>query len=367
MHTNINKDALQEGIIGDKYANKLISKICTRIEELAMLSMNITATNSTFELTTESASEMTSALESSIDVDIDQLKNAHFDSTTLCKLFDLLRSSAQIQSRMARQMVKVSKKNTLEPVHSLPLPLHEKILIAICERVRNDDPRHFIFPGDKDSFLQISSTPIVNCTQAYCIAFWIKIPVNITNKGFILFRSRSPVSGVDAIISNPNGDSTGSTGRSSMMMLTLRTNIEKRGKDEVQCKIYLTTGKWHLITVKQTCAGSGTAAKAMGEKSPLGDRLTVSIDGVSELGTDFKYPFFQPVSESVWVFGLGFRGAIASITLYAGDLSQPLQHLLWSLGPYVSDMSLGPSCPQSSFDTGHLILGSLIAKVSSYL
>lgn len=349
-----------EGEAGDKFANDLISRICIRSEELAKLSIADASVTPKDDFSTLSASEMTSTLENEIDEDINKIKGAHFDSTTLCKLFDLLRSSVQIQSRVIRQMTKLST-NNLE--HFLPLSLQEKLLIALCERIRNDDPRHFIFPGDKDSYLQISSTPIMNCTQAYCIAFWIKIPINITNKGFILFRSRSPVSGVDAIISNPNSESTGSAGRSSMMQLTLRTNIEKRGKDEVQCKVYLTAGKWHLITVKQTCS---TAAKVMGEKSPLGDRLTVSVDGVSELSTDFKYPFFQPVSESVWVFGLGFRGAIASITLYAGDLSQSLQHLLWSLGPYVSDMSLGPSCPQSSFDTGHLILGSLIAKVSFY-
>lgn len=346
-----------EGEVGDYYASDLIRRICTRSEELATLYNAVASRDDSPTL-----SAMTSTLEDGIDEDINKLKRAHFDSTTLCKFFDLLRSSVQIQSRAIRQMIKISTNNLDHSIYEFSL--QEKLLIAICDRIRNDDPRHFIFPGDKDSYLQISSTPIINSTQAYCIAFWIKIPININNKGFILFRSRSPVSGVDAIISNPNSDSTGPAGRSSMMQLTLRTNIEKRGKDEVQCKVYLTAGKWHLITVKQTCALSSTVAKAMGEKSPPGDRLTVSIDGVSELSTDFKYPFFQPVSESVWVFGLGFRGAIASITMYAGDLSQSLQHLLWSLGPYVSDMSLGPSCPQSSFDTGHLILGSLIAKAS---
>eukprot|EP01038_Epipyxis_sp_PR26KG_P005336 gene5336-7405_t len=259
---------------------------------------------------------------------------SNFNGKTICKLFDVMRSTVRASNM----------KKDLNILH-IPLKYHPLIWTVLNNCLLQDNPQHIMLPGDKESFIQLSGIPITS-VKAYTMALWIKIPADSLppSKGFILFRCRSPISGVDAIISNI---------QDGMMTLTVRTNSEKKGKDEVQGRIFVSSGQWHLITVKQyTSVVSGNEC------------ISVSVDGNLELEHDLKYPFQIPTTDSLWIFGVGLRGYISSITFYPDDIPAFMIQLLYAMGPYIPEITVGVSCPQSSFDSGHVILGTQISKGS---
>ncbi len=133
-------------------------------------------------------------------------------------------------------------------------------------------------------------------------------------KGFILYRSRSPASGIDAVIStNPATQSVGE------YTLTMRTNTEKRGKGEIQCNLRLEIDKWHLVTVQQFV----TVASGV-------ERMALFVDGELCGEGDLPFPFLSATpTESLWVFGLGFRGLLSSATMYPEEVAADLL----TLGP----------------------------------
>jgi hypothetical protein len=130
------------------------------------------------------------------------------------------------------------------------------------------------------------------------------------------------------------------------MELTIRTTPQR---EELRCSLRITPALWHLITVRHVGGEGG--------------RVSVGVDGNTEVEGDLFYPFNTPEpAESTWIFGLGMTGHLSSATLYPEDLPPASLALLCSLGPHTSSLLQGPRCPQSSFDTGHLILGTLTAK-----
>lgn len=93
------------------------------------------------------------------------------------------------------------------------------------------------------------------------------------------------------------------------------------------------------------------------------ERISIAVDSHVEMETDLQYPFYIPVDDSAWVFGLAMQGCISCVTLYANEcLPLSLVQLIHSMGPYASDLTIGVACPQNSFDTGHVTLGTLITK-----
>mgnify|MGYP006177473389 CR=1 FL=1 len=253
---------------------------------------------------------------------------------SLCKLFDMMRTGAA-----------TSSSNNMD-LSRIPIQFHHNILEALEQDVKHSNPPHISLPGDKDSYLQVSAIPLLQ-NRAYTVAMWVKLANNAAMKGFLLYRCRSASSGIDAIISSiPNGE-----GAPGVYNLTVRSSCEKKQqRDEVMCKVTLTVGVWHLVTVQQAAMRDGA------------DRVSVSVNGVSCLEAELLYPFNTQSSDSIWIFGLGMKGLVSSIALYPHDLHESVLQLLHSFGPQVSSLTVGARCPQSSFDTGHLILGTLSAK-----
>eukprot|EP00981_Chlorochromonas_danica_P010525 scaffold3255_cov191-Ochromonas_danica.AAC.12 len=224
----------------------------------------------------------------------------------------------------------------------LPLIFHPALLKELATRILIDDPPHILFPGEKDSFLQIS--PIVwQCTTGYTLAIWIKIPTTTSAKGFELFRCRNPHLTIDANMSYSPDEAA--------FAIRIVTSSEKSGRDEVRGKILMTTDAWHLLTIKHS-----------NPKDSVG-LMTVVVDGITALENQLNYPSAMLVSsESHWTFGIGFYGLIANIAFYEVDLPLPVIKFIHGLGPYLPELKLGVSCPQSSYDSGHATLGTLVSK-----
>jgi hypothetical protein len=227
----------------------------------------------------------------------------------------------------------------------IPITYHEDIHKAIAEFVRTTDPPHMALPGDKDSYVQVSAIPLP-LSRAFTVSMWVKLSEASHSKGFLLYRYRSAGAGVDAIISASTQDSAPGTWN-----LTIRSSCDQKGaRDEVQCRMSITVGEWHLITVRQSAMKDGA------------DSVSVAVDSASVLEAELLYPFTAAATESIWIFGLGLKGCLTSISLYPFDLQPSLIELLYGFGPHVSHLAVGARCPQSSFDTGHLILGTVCAK-----
>jgi hypothetical protein len=278
---------------------------------------------------------------------IDLIPLCALTGKSICKLFDVLRTGVSSSD------VQCPRHSVSEAACLLPICFHEKVLNMLREYVVNCNPPHISLPGDKDSYLQLSSIPPPP-SHAYTISMWVKLFPNPTMKGFLLYRCRSSSAGVDAIISSLPANITSESdevSNANNVSLTIRSGCEKKQqKDEVQCKLRISEGIWHLITVQQAAMKEGA------------DRVAVAVDGQVVLDAELLYPFNTPSNESIWIFGLGMKGLVSSISLYPTDVPMSVVQFLYSFGPHIATLTAGARCPQSSFDTGHLILGTLSAK-----
>ncbi|KAJ1415180.1 hypothetical protein B484DRAFT_434793, partial [Ochromonadaceae sp. CCMP2298] len=226
--------------------------------------------------------------------------------------------------------------NQSRPGLQLPLHRHAQVLTALDLLVRQSDPPHVLLPGAKDSYLQVSNVPLSRC---YTLCVWVKLSSVQNMKGFLLFRCRSQDSVVDAIVSTQEGRTE----------LILRSSCEKnQQRDEVRCPLNISPDAWHLVTVKHVAQRGAP------------DSVVVWVDQRVETQADLFYPPSQ--GEALWVLGLGMTGKLGAVALYPEDLGAATVSLIHSLGPHTTSLLQGPRCPQSSFDTGHLILGTLTAK-----
>jgi hypothetical protein len=152
-----------------------------------------------------------------------------------------------------------------------------KYHVDILDRLRNrlregvDKPSHIAFSGENDSFLSIPAMSM-SCPKEYTFASWICIDEQSPSKGFLLFRCRSTLGGIDAIMSDKQED--------DKWMLTLRSYVGGAGLQKAQIKgeirglkIQLVPNKWHLICVRHRNCHAYLSA----------DRVTVSVDGVPVL------------------------------------------------------------------------------------
>ena len=109
-------------------------------------------------------------------------------NTSICRTLDIL--------RLSLKTIESASEKLSDHRVKLPLSLHGPILSALQSRIVLDDPPHVSFPGDKESFLQVSSIPWQS-TNGYTMLVWLKIPSSTAIKGFEIFRCRNPQLTID--------------------------------------------------------------------------------------------------------------------------------------------------------------------------
>lgn len=271
----------------------------------------------------------------------------HPSSKSICYLFDWLRTSARLQFKQTKDTA--AGNDDEDPIHAdisavLSMEFQSYLLSKILLCIMNDDPSHIVFPGEKDSYIQVASIPW-NCKSGYTVGIWLKIPSSSNNKSFEIFRCRSPQMSIDVSLSSLDEE--------GMYSIRVITNSEKQGRDELRGKVFVSLGTWHYLAVKHN-PGSVTNESV--------SVVNVVLDGKIEIEGKLAYPVVGSSNETLWTFGIFFTGMIASATLYEMDLSENMLHFIYDLGPYISEVRQGVNCPQSSFDSGHVPLGSLFAK-----
>jgi hypothetical protein len=239
-----------------------------------------------------------------------------------------------------------SKTNTVDDdKDSISVNYHAEILDMIKFGLAHDDPPCVIFPGSKDSFVQMSAE--FPCPRTFTVCMWLKIDEDTEVKGFLLCRCRCPSGGLDVILSERQTD-----GRWTVTMKGSSDESSYNSppcNSEVKGSIYISHGRWHLLSIRH---------QSNYERSP---KVSFIVDGNLEFEDSLPYPFFNALIESQWLFGLRFKGLMASASLYSEELSLPLLTLLYNKGPQTPSTIHGVvGTPQSSFDTGHAILGIYI-------
>ena len=269
------------------------------------------------------------------------------------------------------------------------ISLHKEVLKVFEESVISDDPHHIRFPGDKDSYLQVQTSTIgMTGIRAFTVAIWCKLSSssmdtnninnNNSNKSFLLFRCAGQKGGIDALLSDrrsvdPTGGKGGTSeggaqggvqggadtgGQGGQWILTLRAFSDSgklTNKAEIKTSIYFTNiNIYHHFVMKH-------------EEN---NKISFYIDGILEIESELPYQFsgsgHMSGTQFKWTFGLGLKGGISNICFYSDALNQPIVQLLYGLGPHTKSIATGVTAiPQSSFDTGHSVLGSKISKGSS--
>lgn len=229
----------------------------------------------------------------------------------------------------------------------ISLNLHSVLFDTFSKWIQNSNPKHISLPGDKSSYIQLSSVSL-QCYHAYTITMWVKID-NFQTKGFMLLRCRSPNGGIDVIFTEKNIID----GRWQVTIRSFRESIPGNSsicKEEVKGLVLITSGQWHLISIKQCQSYS---------KPP---NISFLVDGTLEWESDLPYPFPSTPTDSQWILGLGLNGLLSSCSVYSDDIDTRLLKLLYEQGPQCANLITGIRCPQSSFDTGQSVLGSMLWK-----
>lgn len=87
---------------------------------------------------------------------------------------------------------------------NIAIEYHTEILSMIKFGLAHDNPAHIIFPGTKDSFVQLSAE--FSNPRAFTVCMWLKIDEDTEVKGFLLCRCRCPTGGLDVILSERQAD-----------------------------------------------------------------------------------------------------------------------------------------------------------------
>ena len=227
---------------------------------------------------------------------------------------------------------------------------HARMLETVRFGLVHDNPAHVVFPGLKDSFVQMSAE--FTCPRAFTVCMWVKIDEDTAIKGFLLCRCRCPTGGLDVILSERQTD--------GKWLVTIEGSSEgpnyssAASNCEVKGSVYISHGKWHLLSIRHQSNFIRSA------------KVSFVVDGNLEFENELPYPFANSFIESQWLFGLRFKGLLASASLYPEEVSLSLLTLLYNKGPHMPSLIHGVvGTPQASFDTGHVILGTQIAKGTS--
>ena len=220
---------------------------------------------------------------------------------------------------------------------------HADMIETIKTSLHQDGPPHIIFPGLKDSFVQLAVE--YPCPRAYTLCMWIKVDETNGN-GFLLCRCRCPTGGLDIQLSDRQSD-----GRWKVIMKgsSVEESSASNERAEAVGSVYMTSGRWHLVSIRHSFMRCS--------------KISFVVDGNLEFENEVMYPFHISPVESQWVFGLGLKGQISSVSLYCEDVPLAMLSLLHSKGPHTASLIHGViRTPQSSFDSGHMTLGTQISK-----
>lgn len=177
-----------------------------------------------------------------VSLSIELLSLSSYNGRTICKIFDTMRMGLSTQS--LRELLTVTIGNSTETItdnntisnnerepQGIPLKYHNQILSALTKFVTEDNPKHITFPGDKESFLQLSYVRL-DLVNSYSLAMWIKLdPAMKPDQPFILYRCRCPNAGIDFVVTEY---------KDGMLSIVIRTQSETKSgtlRDEVWCSV----------------------------------------------------------------------------------------------------------------------------------
>lgn len=282
----------------------------------------------------------------------------------------------------------------------IAIRFHPYILRSLSLQLQADDPPHWKLPGMDDGFLVTCPRTPVNLSasaserilsmNSYTVTMWIKmdeksIPVhgNAKTSDVLLddfgsgefektnfhdqhacrliqcrllplsqrsssINSHRRVNGgeLDVFISDRQDD-----GVTWSITIATSSSSSGEGGDMKKAKVRLPVGQWTLI--------------ALSHSRDKSQRMQFSVNGEIQMDCELPFSFstIQSLLQSEWKFGAGVKGKISSIAFYSEAVEPSQLQLLHDLGPYHHTLSHGINAiPQSSFDTGHWVLGTHISK-----
>lgn len=255
-------------------------------------------------------------------------------SSTVCKLFDLLRRSVKAQQKPDEQ-------------EYFPVYFHPTLLSTLKERMKVDNPSYIKFPANKESFVQVSPT-LWSFSRSYTLCVWLKSPAPVAAKKCELFSLSTPIMEITMTLSS-NVKQKGS------WTTVIDTASKSKGSYEISGNLEMNENEWNLITVK-----------FISNNNNDNGQLSICVNGTVFIENDILFPTSESIVEGHWRFGKDYGGMISSITLYEEELPLPYLQLIYNLGPYISDISKAVVCPKSSAESGHMPLGTLITKEKSF-
>jgi hypothetical protein len=140
-----------------------------------------------------------------------------------------------------------------------------------------------------------------------------------------------------------------------IMKVYSESNRQGHQNEQISGTIFLSPHAWHLVTFSHSSSSSSSS-------SPL---FRCYVDSSLEMERDLTYPFQQnqlPPQESLWSFGAGLTGEVASVTLYPSCIPASLLNMHYEAGPLCPSLDTPVSHPQGSFDTGSMLLGTRFTK-----
>lgn len=230
----------------------------------------------------------------------------------------------------------------------IPIQFHHLIYDILADNINIDDPPNWKLTGSKDCYIQAAYdteivikerlTPII-----YTVTMWVKMDKESQGKGMLLCRSHFTNGGVDIFLSEKLADDTWKLSiRITIINNNLSPSNENSKQDTIHGRILIKPNEFQLLSFNHSTSGD----------------FKFYVNGKIQLKRKMKLAYEFELIRSNWIFGQGLKGKISSIACYDCDIDVPYLQLLYDMGPH-SDILRGVSTiPQSSFDTGHYILGN---------
>lgn len=233
-----------------------------------------------------------------------------------------------------------SSKNLSPELHCEALKEFENCLCI-------DNPQYVKLPGNRDSCLQVQTTNVgMTGVRSFTASIWIKVESDCSPMGFLLFHCAGKKNSIQVHFADRQADGSWKVILRAERQSAASSSSTAAHAVEVDGRINFALGEWHHFVLKH-------------DES---NRIAFLVDGALEVTRDLPYQFTH-ASEYRWIFGQGLKGGLATICFYSEALSLPVLQLLYSLGPHTKSVATGVvSVPQSSFDSGHTILGTKISK-----
>lgn len=233
--------------------------------------------------------------------------------------------------------------------HSLPLSIHVDTLKSLQARLNDDSPLALEFSGEKNCCAILP--PIThNCPRAYTLTLWVKVYRWSKTIETVLFRCRTSHSeSIELLIASDDR----TEGR---CYCSIRVDAGSRVHNEAGGQLLMTPGRWHLLTFSHRCS-----------PYPLPPKIAVRVDGELCLDRELDYPFGSAGVECTWTFGSGLVGAVSSLALYPFEVGPRFIKFISDAGPTCASLDCGVSNPQTSFDTGHNLIGTNFARLEDFL